>query len=119
MKKYTQFNYNIIVKVSVGILILNIFLVTLLVIQNAMFYKVNFSGNVNQNITQTVNVSQKEDIEKININNCSFEALDSLRGIGEVKANRIINSRPYKDIYELRKVIGDTTFNNIKKYITV
>ena len=121
MKKYTQFNYNILVKLVVVILIIQMFLVSLLILQNFMFYKANFQNNVNQSITQTINIdnSNKEKTEKININNCSFEALDSLSGIGEIKANKIINQRPYNDIYEIKKVVGDTTFNKIKEHITI
>lgn len=86
---------------------------------NIMFYKANFYNNNYQTNAQIVNIDNKPNIDKININDCSCEALDSLDGIGEVKANKIIENRPYKDIYEIRKFIGETTFNNIKDYIMV
>ena len=37
-------------------------------------------------------------------------------GIGKVKANKIVDGRPYFDIYELvdKKIIGHKVFNNIK-----
>lgn len=120
MNKYRKVNYNFLVIVVIGILIFSMFTTGLLVIQNIMYYKTNFAG-VNQTVTQTVNIdnNQKEDLEKININDCSEEALDSLPGIGKTKSSDIIKGRPYKDIYELKKVIGDITFNKIKRHITV
>src|SRR5690606_1866549 len=60
----------------------------------------------------------------ININICSKEELDSLPGIGEVIAERIIEYRKtnkFTKIEEIRNVsgIGDSKFNDIKDLITV
>lgn len=41
-------------------------------------------------------------VEKININNASSNDLESLPGIGESYAQRIITNRPYVDVAELR-----------------
>lgn len=112
-----KYQSNILIKVIIAMFIVNIILMFCMILQNVMFYKANF-GTINQTVTQNVNIDTRPHIDKININNCSFEALDTLRGIGEKKANLIISNRPYKDIYELRKVIGDTTFNNIKDFIS-
>lgn len=114
-------NYNLVTFLCIGIFVAGIINIFLAVILNIMFYKANFNINnsSNNNNTQIVNIDNTKKYDKININECSFEALDSLRGIGEVKANKIIENRPYNDIYELRKIIGETTFNNTKDYITI
>lgn len=61
---------------------------------------------------------------KININKCSKGELESLPGIGEVLAARIIdfrNSNPFKTIEELKDVsgIGDKKYEGLKDLITV
>lgn len=120
MNFQTKLHYNLLLKLLIAIVVLNIVLVFSMVLQNFMFYNKNYAGaNHNVTQTQTVVIDNQEKVEKININNCSLEALKELRGIGEKKAASIINARPYKDIYEIKKVVGDTTFENIKKHITV
>ena len=72
------------------------------------------SGN---NVDIAVNVGDTlKDSQKININTSSVQALESLPGIGDVLASRIIDGRPYKDVYELDKVqgIGPATIDAIK-----
>lgn len=46
------------------------------------------------------------DSPKININTSSVEALESLPGIGEVLAKRIVHDRPFRDVWELDRVKG-------------
>ncbi len=66
-----------------------------------------------------------EPIEKININTASKEQLITLSGIGEVKANAIIEYRttngPFQKIEDIMKVSGikQATFDQIKDHITV
>lgn len=57
----------------------------------------------------------------ININSASSSELDSLPGIGQVTANKIIDNRPYSQIEELRskKVVGASVFEKIKDKISV
>lgn len=52
------------------------------------------------------NISIIGNIDKININTASPQALESLPGIGNVLAGRIISGRPYDDLYALDKVKG-------------
>ena len=60
----------------------------------------------------------------INLNTASLEELMTLNGIGEAKANRIIEYRktnPFKTIEDIKNVdgIGDKAFEKIKDKITI
>lgn len=59
--------------------------------------------------------------QTININTASEAQLDSLLGIGPVKAAAIIAGRPYGKIDDIMKVKGikEKTFAKIKEYIVV
>lgn len=54
---------------------------------------------------------------QIDINSASAEELDNLSGIGPVKADSIIDSRPFKSVDELINVsgIGEITLKKIKE----
>lgn len=58
---------------------------------------------------------------KININTASKQELESLLGIGPVKAQAIIDNRPYKSAEDVMNVKGikEGTFDQIKDRITV
>lgn len=45
-------------------------------------------------------------MEKVNINRSSKEELTKIIHIGEKRSEKIINRRPFKDIYELSNVLG-------------
>lgn len=57
----------------------------------------------------------------ININTASLAELDSLVGIGQTYAQKIIDNRGYSNIEELvsRKILPSSTFNKIKDKISV
>lgn len=54
---------------------------------------------------------------QIDINSASLEKLDELYGIGPVKAEAIINSRPFNSVDDLTEVsgIGEITLDKIKE----
>ena len=57
----------------------------------------------------------------ININSASLSELDALPDIGAVRAQKILDNRPYSAIEELveKKVITQTIFEKIKEKITI
>lgn len=57
----------------------------------------------------------------ININTASKSQLDSLSGVGEAMAQKIIDNRPYNTIEDLveKKVVSKGVFEKIKERITV
>ena len=57
----------------------------------------------------------------VNINTATESELDSLPGIGPVRAGKIIANRPYASINDLltKKVLGEATFEKIKDQISV
>ena len=61
------------------------------------------------------------DTPKANINTSSLQALEALPGIGNVLAVRIIQDRPYVDVYELDRVkgIGPKTIEKIIDKVVV
>jgi len=57
----------------------------------------------------------------ININTASADQLDSLPGVGQVIAGKIINGRPYTDMQDLltKKIISAKVFDEIKEKISI
>ena len=68
---------------------------------------------------------EKQSPQKIDINRAEAWLLEALPGIGETRAQAIVDYRnkngPFKRIEDLLRVkgIGEETFNKIKDYITV
>jgi len=82
----------------------------------------DISNNNDLNDKESNNV--EEDNKLININNATKEELMSLNGIGESKANAIIeyrNKNKFNTIDDIKNVsgIGDSAFEKIKDSITV
>ena len=76
--------------------------------------------NVQQPVTGTI-ATKLAPGQKVNINTASKEELDALYGIGPVKAQAIIDGRPYGKIEDIMKVKGikEKEFEKIKESITV
>lgn len=57
----------------------------------------------------------------ININSATLEELDTLPGVGDITAKKIIDNRPFGALEELinKKVVNKTVFENIKNLIKI
>lgn len=71
-------------------------------------------GKNEKNRTQNTGVGQK-----VSINDASQTELESLPGIGEKRAEKIIENRPYASVEELRErgVVSDAIFEEIKSIL--
>lgn len=85
---------------------------------------VNTSKNINSKTTITT-ITEKIINYPININSCSLEELLTIKGLGDIKAKKIIEYRDanglFKSIEDIKNIngIGDALFNKIKEFITV
>ena len=76
-------------------------------------------------VTFVSNLADAEHSAKVNINTATVEELMSLKGIGEKKAESIVEYREeigsFATIDELKGVkgIGDKVFNKIKNHIAI
>jgi len=68
-----------------------------------------------------VTEEEEEENKKIDINKASSSQLDALWGIGQKRAEDIIENRPYQSVEELltKKIIPQNVFEEIKDEITV
>lgn len=75
----------------------------------------SIKSSSNANLTAT----SQTDTNLVSINNSTAEELDSLPGVGQVTAQKIIGARPYSTIEELqeRKIVSSKVYNEIKDKI--
>lgn len=74
------------------------------------------------NTTSVLGVGDNiENSANINLNSSSLIDLDTLPGVGQVTAQKIISGRPYQSIEELkrRKIVGNALFEKIKDLVVV
>ncbi len=83
------------------------------------------SANLSELRLYITSVEEGQEPQKVDINRAEVWLLESLPGIGETLARRIVDYRQQHGLFrntdELRKVagIGDTTYEQIKPLITV
>jgi competence protein ComEA len=92
-------------------------------VDGAKFY-IPSEGQTTENIVQSgeqVAGSSTNITAKININTASASELDTLWGIGAVRAQDIIESRPYQSVEELKtkKIVPSNVYEKIKDQISV
>ena len=86
---------------------------------------VNAGGGASGATTQTAGGSEQGQGGLVNLNTATIEQLDTLPGVGEATANKIITYREenggFKSIEDLKNVkgIGDKKFEEIKGNICV
>ncbi|KKQ09449.1 MAG: Competence protein ComEA [Candidatus Pacebacteria bacterium GW2011_GWF1_36_5] len=76
------------------------------------------SNNDNGNVATSVDL---ESSDLISINQSTATQLKTLSGIGEVKAQAIIDARPYASLEELvsKSVLSENLFNDLKVQLTL
>ena len=81
--------------------------------------KQNETKSIPTVIPQVAGISETSINKKVNINSASEKELESLPGIGEVTATKIISNRPYQSIDELvsKKILNKTTFEKNKEVL--
>lgn len=85
-------------------------LITVLVCSVFTILNLYADHGVTQTATQTVNINAQQK-EKIDLNTASLEQIKSLPNIGDKLAQKIVDNRPYKNIWDLQRIdgIGDAT----------
>lgn len=80
-----------------------------------------YINSIGEDISISESKSQGRATGRISLNKASMQQLDTLPGVGEVTAKKIIAGRPYVSIEELlnKKVVGNATFNKIKDLVSV
>lgn len=70
---------------------------------------------VQNNSTSTPQATTKSSNAKISVNSSSVAELDTLPGVGEITAQKIINARPYSKLEELKekKAVNKSTYEKI------
>lgn len=66
-------------------------------------------------------LDSNQDNTHVGINTASLDELDTLPGIGQVTAQKIIDNRPYQSIDELsqKKIVKSNVYEQIKNIVTI
>ena len=79
------------------------------------------SGIISNNSESNNNQENNNTSQCININSATTTQLQTLNGVGEAIAQKIISGRPYQQIEDIKNVqgISTTLFNKIKDKICI
>jgi len=91
--------------------------------KNNKIYSILFAVIVTMFLVPVISTSVAEESTKIDINKASVEELQSIKGIGPVLAESIVeyrNTTTFENIEDIKNVkgIGEKVFEKIKNHIT-
>jgi len=71
--------------------------------------------------TSQLNANEGSTNSLVGINSASLDQLDSLPGVGQVTAQKIVDNRPYQSIEELnqKKILKSNVFDQVKNLISL
>lgn len=98
-----------------------LFVATLVIFTAVLTLYLTNSLRIEQNQHSSVVVNTNSINDKIDLNNTTKEELETIPGIGETLAKKIVENKPYDNLHKLKTIPGISykKFESIKKYLKV